>query len=40
MTAAVEDDADAADAAAEMRLKSGDEIAAEIQEFLRDQPDA
>ena len=38
--AAVEDDADAADAAAEMRLKSGDEIAAEIQEFLRDQPDA
>ena len=38
--AAVEDDADAADAATEMRLKSGDEIAAEIQEFLRDQPDA
>ncbi|MDG1696802.1 MAG: PAC2 family protein [Ilumatobacter sp.] len=38
--AAVEDDADAADAAAEMRLKSGEEIAAEIQEFLRDQPDA
>lgn len=38
--AAVEDDADAADAASEMRLKSGDEIAAEIQEFLRDQPDA
>ena len=38
--AAVEDDADAADAAAEMRLKSGDEIAAEIQEFLRGQPDA
>jgi hypothetical protein len=38
--AAVEDDADAADAAAEMRLKSGDEIAAEIQEFLRDQPDS
>lgn len=38
--AAVEDDADAADAAAEMRLKSGDEIAAEIQEFLRDQPEA
>jgi hypothetical protein len=37
--AAVEDDADAADAAAEMRLKSGEEIAAEIQEFLRDQPD-
>ena len=38
--AAVEDDADAASAAAEMRLKSGDEIAAEIQEFLRDIPDA
>jgi hypothetical protein len=38
--AAVEDDADAADAAAEMRLKSGDEIAAEIQEFLRDRPDS
>lgn len=38
--AAVEDDADAADAAAEMRLKSGDEIAAEIQAFLRDNPDA
>ncbi len=38
--AAVEDDADAADAAAEMRLKSGDEIAAEIQEFLRDHPDS
>ena len=36
--AAVEDDADAASAAAEMRLKSGDEIAAEIQEFLRDNP--
>ena len=38
--AAVEDDADAASAAAEMRLKSGDEIAAEIQEFLRDIPDS
>jgi hypothetical protein len=38
--AAVEDDADAADAAAEMRLKSGDEIAAEIQEFLREHPDS
>jgi hypothetical protein len=38
--AAVEDDADAADAATEMRLKSGDEIAAEIQEFLRDRPDS
>jgi hypothetical protein len=37
--AAVEDDADAASAAAEMRLKSGDEIAAEIQEFLRDIPE-
>ncbi|NND74939.1 MAG: PAC2 family protein [Ilumatobacter sp.] len=35
--AALEDDADAARAAAEMRLKSGDEIAEEIQEFLRDQ---
>lgn len=35
--AAVEDDADAAIAASEMQLKSGDEIAAEIQEFLRDQ---
>ena len=38
--AAVEDDADAASAASEMRLKSGDEIAAEIQEFLRDNPDS
>ncbi len=38
--AAVEDDADAASAAAEMRLKSGDEIAAEIQEFLRDHPNS
>ena len=38
--AAVEDDADAASAAAEMRIKSGDEIAAEIQEFLRDHPDS
>ena len=38
--AAVEDDADAASAAAEMRLKSGDEIAAEIQEFLRDIPES
>ena len=38
--AAVEDDADAASAAAEMRAKSGDEIAAEIQEFLRDNPNA
>jgi hypothetical protein len=36
--AALEDDADAASAASEMRLKSGDEIAAEIQEFLRDNP--
>ena len=35
--AAVEDDADAASAAAEMRIKSGDEIAAEIQEFFREQ---
>ena len=35
--AALEDDADAAVTAAEMRMKSGDEIAAEIQEFLRDQ---
>ena len=35
--AAVEDDADAANAAAEMRSKSGDEIAAEIEEFFREQ---
>jgi hypothetical protein len=35
--AAVEDDADAANAAAEMRIKSGDEIAAEIEEFFREQ---
>lgn len=38
--AALEDEADAAETATEMRLKSGDEIAAEIQEFLRDNPDS
>lgn len=37
--AAVEDDADAAKTAAEMQMRSGDEIAAEIQAFLRDQED-
>lgn len=35
--AALEDESDATATATEMRLKSGDEIAAEIQQFLRDQ---
>ena len=35
--AAVKGDADAANVAAEMRIKSGDDIAAEIQEFFRAQ---
>ena len=35
--AAVQDEADAAETTAEMRMKSGDEIAEEIQEFLRNQ---
>ncbi len=38
--AAVEDHEDAAIAAAEMSMQSGDDIAREIQDFLRDHPDS